>query len=173
MRIAVIIPVYNHARYVGEAIESVLAQTRPPECLLCIDDGSKDDSLAVCQRYADRGVKARGRENRGAHNTINELVQWAADEGCDWVNILNSDDRFLPRKLELCAAAAEDAASGRRASLRPQSPAPAREGAGEVILQRVLDAGQLAHGCTVAAQRRHRAVQVRRVVVGKVHLRLG
>lgn len=106
MRIAVIIPVYNHARYVGEAIESVLAQTLKPHRILCIDDGSKDDSLAVCQRYADRGVLARGRENQGAHNTINELVRWAAELGCDWVNILNSDDRFLPRKLELCAAAA-------------------------------------------------------------------
>ena len=105
MRIAVIIPVYNHARYVGEAIESVLAQTLKPHRILCIDDGSKDESLAVCQRYADRGVLARGRENQGAHNTINELVRWAAELGCDWVNILNSDDRFLPRKLELCAAA--------------------------------------------------------------------
>lgn len=103
-RIAVIIPVYNHALYVGEAIESVLAQSRLPDCILCIDDGSKDDSLAVCQRYAANGVQARGRENRGAHNTINELVQWAADEGCTWVNILNSDDRFLPRRIEACEA---------------------------------------------------------------------
>lgn len=107
-RIAVIIPVYNHAHYVGEAIESVLAQTRKPDRILCIDDGSKDESLAVCQRYASQGVQARGRENRGAHNTINELVQWAADEGCDWVNILNSDDRFLPRKLEACIAHARE-----------------------------------------------------------------
>lgn len=106
-RIAVIIPVYNHAKFVGEAIESVLAQTRQADRILVIDDGSKDDSLAVCQAFADRGVQARGRENRGAHNTINELVQWAADEGCDWVNILNSDDRYLPRKLEACLALAE------------------------------------------------------------------
>ena len=106
MRIAVIIPVYNHAHFVGEAIESVLAQTRRADRILCIDDGSKDNSLAVCQRYADRGVQARGRENQGAHNTINELVHWAKAEGCDWVNVLNSDDRYLPRKLEMCAAAA-------------------------------------------------------------------
>ena len=106
-RIAVIIPVYNHAKFVGEAIESVLAQTRQADRILVIDDGSKDDSLTVCQAFADRGVQARGRENRGAHNTINELVQWAAAEGCDWVNILNSDDRYLPRKLEACLALAE------------------------------------------------------------------
>ena len=102
MRIAVVIPVYNHARYVGEAIESVLAQTARPARILCIDDGSSDDSLAVCQRYASQGVQARGRENQGAHNTINELVRWAASEGCVWVNILNSDDRFLPRRIQAC-----------------------------------------------------------------------
>lgn len=41
-RIAVIIPVYNHAKFVGEAIESVLAQTRQADRILVIDDGSKD-----------------------------------------------------------------------------------------------------------------------------------
>jgi hypothetical protein len=107
MKIAVIIPVYNHERFVGEAIESVLAQTRPADAILVIDDGSKDGSLAVAQSFADRGVKSRGQENQNAFNTINSLVKWAHEEGCDWVNILNSDDRFLPGKLAACAAFAE------------------------------------------------------------------
>ena len=59
MRIAVIIPVYNHARYVGAALESVLAQTVKPWRILCIDDGSSDDSLAVCKRYTSQGVLVR------------------------------------------------------------------------------------------------------------------
>lgn len=100
-RIAVIIPVYNHAHYVGAAIESVLNQTRKPDRIIVIDDGSKDDSLDVVKRYASQGVEASGRENRGAHNTINELVALAAKD-CPWINILNSDDLFLPRKLEVC-----------------------------------------------------------------------
>ncbi|MBL9114324.1 MAG: glycosyltransferase family 2 protein [Verrucomicrobiaceae bacterium] len=100
-RIAVIIPVYNHAHYVGEAIESVLNQTRKPDRVLVIDDGSKDHSLEVVKRYESRGVESFGRENRGAHNTINELVALAAKD-CQWINILNSDDRFLPRRLEVC-----------------------------------------------------------------------
>lgn len=100
-RIAVIIPVYNHAHYVGEAIESVLNQTRKPDRIIVIDDGSKDESLEVVKRYAAQGVECSGRENRGAHNTINELVALAAKD-CQWINILNSDDRFLPRKLEAC-----------------------------------------------------------------------
>jgi glycosyltransferase involved in cell wall biosynthesis len=71
MRLAVVIPVYNHARYIGRALESVLAQSRPPDRVICIDDGSRDDSLAVCRTFADQGVEVLGQENRGAHATIN------------------------------------------------------------------------------------------------------
>jgi glycosyltransferase involved in cell wall biosynthesis len=100
-RIAVIIPVYNHARFIGEALESVLGQTRKPDRVIVIDDGSKDDSLAVMEPFTSRGVEIRGRENRGAHNTINELVGLASTD-CDWISILNSDDRYLPQRFEKC-----------------------------------------------------------------------
>ena len=100
-RIAVIIPVYNHARYIGEALESVLGQTRPPDRVIVIDDGSKDDSVAVMQPFKERGVEVFARENRGAHETINELVRLAAKD-CEWVSVLNSDDRYLPRRMETC-----------------------------------------------------------------------
>jgi glycosyltransferase involved in cell wall biosynthesis len=100
-RIAVIIPVYNHARFIGEALESVLGQTRKPDRVIVIDDGSKDDSLAVMEPFKSRGVEIRGRENRGAHNTINELVGLASTD-CDWISILNSDDRYLPQRFEKC-----------------------------------------------------------------------
>ncbi len=101
MRLAVIIPVYNHARFIGEALESVLGQTRPPDRVICIDDGSSDDSLAVMEPFKARGVEVHGRENRGAHNTLNELATRAAQD-CDWISILNSDDRYLPRRFERC-----------------------------------------------------------------------
>ena len=47
MKLAVVIPCYNHERYVAAAIESVLGQTRPPERFLIIDDGSKDGSVTL------------------------------------------------------------------------------------------------------------------------------
>lgn len=100
-RLAVIIPVYNHARYIGEALESCLNQTRKPDRIIVIDDGSSDDSMAVMEPFRARGVEIRGRENRGAHNTINELVIEAARD-CEWVSILNSDDRYLPQRFEKC-----------------------------------------------------------------------
>lgn len=105
-RIAVVIPVYNHARYVGEALESVLAQTRKPDRVIVIDDGSKDDSLDVLGAFASRGVEVYGQENRGAHNTLNTLVELAAKD-CEWVSILNSDDRYAPGRLEACLAAGQ------------------------------------------------------------------
>jgi glycosyltransferase involved in cell wall biosynthesis len=104
-RVAVVIPCYNHARYVGEALESVLGQTRKPDRVLALDDGSKDTSLEVLHTFAGRGVEVFAQENRGAHATINRLVELAATD-CDWVAILNSDDRYLPRRLELGLEAA-------------------------------------------------------------------
>lgn len=104
-RIAVVIPCYNHARFIGEAVESVLSQTRPPDRLIVIDDGSKDDSVEVLRTFEKRGVEVHARENRGAHNTINELIGLAAKD-CGLIGILNSDDRYLPDRLEKCLAAA-------------------------------------------------------------------
>ncbi len=104
-RVAIVIPCYNHARYVGEALESVLAQTRKVDRILVIDDGSKDDSVAVLRRFESRGVEVGARENRGAHNTINELIERASTD-CDFIGILNSDDRYLPDRVHLCLEAA-------------------------------------------------------------------
>lgn len=100
-RLAVIIPCYNHAHYVGKAIESVLDQTRPPDLFLVIDDGSKDDSVEVIRAYEDRGVKLIVQENAGAHNTLNRAAKIAAEQ-CDLISILNSDDYYEPQRFEKC-----------------------------------------------------------------------
>ncbi len=104
-RVAIVIPCYNHARFVGEALESALGQTRKPDRVIVVDDGSQDNSLEVLQEFAGRGVEVYAQENHGAHATINRLVELAATD-CDWVAILNSDDRYLPRRIELGLEAA-------------------------------------------------------------------
>jgi glycosyltransferase involved in cell wall biosynthesis len=106
-RVAIVIPCYNHARYVGEALESVLAQTRKADRILVIDDGSKDDSVKVLRSFESRGVEVGARENRGAHNTINELIAKAAAD-CDFIGILNSDDRYLPDRIAKCLQSAQE-----------------------------------------------------------------
>jgi glycosyltransferase involved in cell wall biosynthesis len=100
-RCAAVIPCYMHERFVGEAIESVLAQTRPPDRFLVIDDGSRDGSAAVIERYAARGVELVRQENAGAHATLNRAVARVAED-CELIGILNSDDAWEPTRLEHC-----------------------------------------------------------------------
>lgn len=100
-KIAVIIPCYNHGRYIGEALESVLSQTRKPDRIIVIDDGSKDNSVEVLRTFENRGVEVHAQANQGAHNTINQLVGMASKD-CDFISILNSDDRYAPKRIEQC-----------------------------------------------------------------------
>jgi hypothetical protein len=103
VRCAVVIPSFNHARYVGAALESALTQTRAPERIVVVDDGSSDDSAAVIGAFAGRGVELLVQENAGAHAALNRAVARAAED-CEVVAILNSDDLYEPRRLEVCLA---------------------------------------------------------------------
>ncbi len=102
-RLAVVIPSYNHAHYIRRALDSCLNQTRKPDRIVVIDDGSTDASLAVLREYADRGVEATAQENAGAHTTINRAIARAATD-CDLISILNSDDHYEPARFEKCLA---------------------------------------------------------------------
>ncbi len=101
MKLAVVIPSYNHAHYIRNAIGSCLRQSQPPDRIIVIDDGSKDDSLEVIREFEKDGVELTAQENAGAHNTINRAVAKAA-ENCDLISILNSDDHYMPRRFEKC-----------------------------------------------------------------------
>ena len=113
VRLAVIIPCYNHAQYVGRAIESVLDQTRPPDRFLVIDDGSKDDSVEVIRAFEDRGVELIVQENAGAHNTLNRAAK-TVSEDCDLISILNSDDYYEPQRFERCLPLFDEGTDGAR-----------------------------------------------------------
>lgn len=99
MKLGVIIPCYNHERYVGAAIESVLGQTRPVDRLLVIDDGSKDDSVGVIRGFEKDGVECVAQENAGAHATINRGIEMLS-ENCEAIAILNSDDIYEIERFE-------------------------------------------------------------------------
>lgn len=99
MRISVAIPLYNHERYIEQAVESVQRQTVPVDQIIVIDDGSTDGSARRAEQIAREqpNVIFWSHRNRGAHATINSALHRA--EG-DLVAILNSDDLFHPRRLE-------------------------------------------------------------------------
>lgn len=93
--ITVIIPVYNAVPYLAEALESALSQTRPPDEVIVIDDGSTDDSAAVAQGFASP-VKLVRQDNLGAAAARNRGVELAQG---DLLAFLDADDLWLPDKL--------------------------------------------------------------------------
>lgn len=95
-RVCVIIPVYNGAKYLAEAIESVLAQTYTDRSILVIDDGSKDDSAEIAASLP--GVRVIRQANAGVSAARNRALRETQSE---YVVLLDSDDRLLPRALEI------------------------------------------------------------------------
>ena len=97
-RVSIIIPSYNHARFVGEAMESVIRQSYEDLELIVIDDGSTDGTSEVARSIADPRISVIAcPKNRGAAVVVNEALGRAKGE---YVSILSSDDFFLPGKLE-------------------------------------------------------------------------
>lgn len=103
--ISIIIPAYNHQNFIGAAIESVLQQSYKNFELIIIDDHSSDQTVKVITQYDDPRLKfSEHTTNMGASDTINEGIQRARG---DFVTILNSDDIFLPNRLERLLEIAE------------------------------------------------------------------
>jgi glycosyltransferase involved in cell wall biosynthesis len=100
--VAVIIATYNQARFLSEAISSVLAQTRIASEIIVVDDGSTDNPSSIASRYA--GVKIIRQANRGRSAARNEGLRSCSS---DHVIFLDADDRLLPRAIELGALEAE------------------------------------------------------------------
>ena len=100
MPVAVVIPLFNHERFIGDALRSVLAQTSPPERVIVIDDGSTDHSLEAARSVGDSRVTLLSQQNAGAHQTLNRAIGLAADS--DYIGILNSDDSYEPGRIEGC-----------------------------------------------------------------------
>jgi glycosyltransferase involved in cell wall biosynthesis len=101
VEVSVIIPSYNHAAYLAEAVTSVLNQTAGNLELIMVDDGSTDNSLALLQAIADPRLKIIAQANQGAHAAINRGV---AEADGEYLAILNSDDVYHPQRLEKLVA---------------------------------------------------------------------
>ncbi len=101
-KITCVIPSYNHAAYIAEAIHSVIRQTVPPDRLVIVDDGSRDDSVAVIRAIRDPRIHLVVQENQGAHAALTRGLELSKD--CDFVSVLNSDDRYHPERFARCLA---------------------------------------------------------------------
>jgi glycosyltransferase involved in cell wall biosynthesis len=130
--VGVVIPVFNRATLVLEALESVLEQTLPPERIVVVDDGSTDGTAesvrAWMRAHADAGQAALvQRPHEGAAAARNAGL--ARLGSCDFVAFLDSDDRWPPDFLERTQLALRQAPSAVAASCdrRFVSPTPGSE----------------------------------------------
>lgn len=103
--ISVVIPAYNHERFVGEAIESVLDQSCGDLELVVVDDGSTDRTAEVIKGYTDKRLRYYHQENQDAFNTINRGISLSRGH---FISILNSDDVYEKNRLEKLAAVLEN-----------------------------------------------------------------
>jgi glycosyltransferase involved in cell wall biosynthesis len=95
--VSIIIPAYNHERFIGPAIESVLGQGWDDFELLVIDDGSTDRTGEIARSYKDSRLQYFYQENQDAFNTLNRGLALARGR---YISILNSDDIYMPDRLE-------------------------------------------------------------------------
>ncbi|GHU21594.1 hypothetical protein FACS189488_00470 [Betaproteobacteria bacterium] len=102
--VSVVIPSYNHAHYVVEAVASALAQDLEVEVVVR-DDASTDDSWQILSALSDPRLRlSRNETNQGAHATLHQALDDARGE---YLAILDSDDRYAPQRLKHCLAVLE------------------------------------------------------------------
>lgn len=100
MKVSVLMPVYNGASYLQEAIDSILNQTYHDFELIIVDDGSKDESAAIIARNAakdSRIVALRNEKNSGICVTLNKGLHIARGE---YIVRMDCDDISLPKRIE-------------------------------------------------------------------------
>jgi glycosyltransferase involved in cell wall biosynthesis len=98
--ISAIIPAYNREAYLAEAIESALRQTRLPDEIVVIDDGSTDRTAEIARSFGGK-VRCVSQQNQGIGGARNAGLDAARG---DWIAFLDSDDLWLEQKLELQTA---------------------------------------------------------------------
>ena len=94
--VTVVVPNYNYAHFVREAIDSVLAQTYPHLEIIVVDDGSSDGSREVLENYGER-IRTIFQDNSGVSAARNSGA--AVGDG-EFIAFLDADDSWLPTKIE-------------------------------------------------------------------------
>jgi glycosyltransferase involved in cell wall biosynthesis len=93
--VSILIPCYNAERWIVQCIDSALAQTWPEKEIIVVDDGSKDRSFEIIERFGNR-IRLESGPNRGGNAARNRLLQLARGE---WLQYLDADDYLLPDKV--------------------------------------------------------------------------
>jgi len=95
--VSIIIPAYNRAGFLKEAIKSVLAQTYKNIEVIVVDDGSTDNTPKLVKQFTDKRIIYLRQENKGASSARNKGIESARG---NYIAFLDSDDIWLPQKIE-------------------------------------------------------------------------
>ena len=99
--VSVVLPVYNGAKYLRDAIDSMLAQSYANFELIIIDDGSTDDSINIISAFNDPRIRLYSQENQGLAATLNRGITLAKGA---YIARQDQDDVSLPNRLSKQAA---------------------------------------------------------------------
>jgi glycosyltransferase involved in cell wall biosynthesis len=95
--VSILIPAYNAERWLGDTIQSALAQTWSRKEIIVIDDGSRDETLAIARKFSSNTVSVVAQENQGASAARNKAYNLCQGEYIQW---LDADDLLAPDKIE-------------------------------------------------------------------------
>lgn len=98
-KITVIIPLYNKAKYISRAIDSVLSQSFQNFEIIVVDDGSSDEGPAIIKGYEESRIRLIRQQNAGPGAARNRGL---AESNCPLIAFLDADDEWMPQFLESC-----------------------------------------------------------------------
>ena len=94
--VSILIPAYNAADWIADTIRSAMAQTWPRTEIIVVDDGSKDETVAIAQQFEAHGVRVVGQKNQGASAARNTAFSQCRGDYIQW---LDADDLLAPDKV--------------------------------------------------------------------------
>lgn len=103
MKVSVIIPVFNEEKYLDKCIQSVISQRQTGEILL-IDDQSTDNSLKICQQWAENDHRIRVLVNEGMKGAGGAMNTGLHQATCEYVAFLGADDYYLANRFEAASS---------------------------------------------------------------------
>jgi len=105
MKIGITLATYNGEKYLAQMLDSLVAQTRPADVIIAVDDGSKDSTCEILERYKDKLPLeiTKFEKNRGHRAAFSTALEKAATKLADddLIFLADQDDIWLPNKLEV------------------------------------------------------------------------
>lgn len=98
--VTIVVPNYNHAHYLSESLGSIVAQTRPADEVIVIDDGSSDESVDVIEGFTVNRANWKLIRNAERKGVVARLNDGLVEARGDWVLFLGADDFLLPLLIE-------------------------------------------------------------------------